>query len=78
MGVLFEARGLIKRYGHVVALGGAQDAAKVAGIEFSSQGASEWDVAKQIQIVDATRAVMVVGYDTSDPIVEALKNGAAD
>ncbi|MBU2668128.1 substrate-binding domain-containing protein [Actinoplanes bogorensis] len=61
---------------------GAAEAAKAAGIEFSSQGASEWDVAKQTQIVDALvaskpDAIMISVTDTKAMIAPLIKAKAA-
>ena len=61
---------------------GAQAAAKAAGIQFSSQGASEWDVAKQTQIVDAVvaskpDALMISVTDTKAMIAPLAKAKAA-
>jgi ribose transport system substrate-binding protein len=61
---------------------GASEAAKAAGIDFSSQGASEWGVAKQTQIVDAVvaakpDAIMISVTDTKAMIAPLAKAKAA-
>lgn len=61
---------------------GAAEAAKEAGIEFVSQGASEWDVAKQTKIVDALvaskpDALMISVTDTRAMIAPLAKAKAA-
>ena len=61
---------------------GAQEQAKADGIQFSSQGASEWDVAKQTQIVDALvaskpDAIMISVTDTKAMIAPLAKAKAA-
>ena len=62
---------------------GAAEEAKAAGVDFSYQGASEWDVAKQTQIVDAVvagkpDAIMISVTDTkamTAPLVKAKAAG---
>ncbi|TQS45294.1 ABC transporter substrate-binding protein [Cryptosporangium phraense] len=61
---------------------GATEQAKKDGVKFSYQGASEWDVAKQTQIVDAVvaskpDAIMISVTDTKAMIAPLTKAKAA-